>query len=227
MRPLFWLAVFVAVSVAAASTVLGVRALQNDHKPTIPHPTAEIEADKSLPRFNGELLGIRIVPPDDPDREKLEREAIEAVCGSASPTTSLPWERAGELDLAVDMPSELVLQVDDPNTGLIGCGDKAFAARWKYVSEQPDGWQANMMLVRGLADPGARLFVIDASVERVSTVEVEGREAVLISPVTPSGRGSPSAIVFPEAFGVTQVTAFDMPTEQLLKVGRAVAAATN
>jgi len=226
MRPLFWLAVFGAVGVVAAGTVFGVRSLQDDDKPTIPYPTAEIESDKSLPRFNGELLGIRIVPPADPSREKLEREAIEAVCGSASPTTPLPWDRAGELDLAIEMPSEFVLLVDDPNTGLVGWGDKAFAARWKYASEQPDGWLANMMLVRGLADPGARLLVIDASVHRVSTVEIEGREAVLISPVTPSGRGSPSAIVFPEAFGVTQVTAFDMPTEQLLKVGRAVAAAT-
>jgi hypothetical protein len=226
MKPLFWVAILGVIGVAAAGTVLGVRALQGDDQPSVPYPVDEIEADKSLPRFNGELLGIRIVAPADPLREKLERESIEAICGTASPTTSLPWERAGELALSVEMPTEFVIQADDPNTGLIGCGDKAFAARWNYLSKQADGWQANLMLVRGLASPNARLLVIDAAAQRVSTIDVEGRDAVLISPVTANGRGSASAIVFPEPFGVTQITAFDLPTDQLLKVGHIVAAAT-
>ncbi len=128
--------------------------------------------------------------------------------------------------MSVEMPTEFVIQADDPNTGLIGCGDKAFAARWNYLSKQADGWQANLMLVRGLASPNARLLVIDAAAQRVSTIDIEGRDAVLISPVTANGRGSASAIVFPEPFGVTQITAFDLPREQLLKVGHIVAAAT-
>jgi hypothetical protein len=226
MKPLVVLAILAVISLATAGTVLGVRALLGDDEPSVPYPVDEIEADKSLPRFNGELLGIRVVPPGDPDHEKLEREAIAAVCGKASPTTALPWEGAGELALSVEMPPEFILQADDPNTGVIGCGEKAFAARWHYLSRQPDGWQASLLVVRGLASADARLLVFDAAAQRVSAISIEGREAIMISPVTPSGRGSASAIVFSEPFGVTQITAFDLPADGLMTVGRIVAEAT-
>ena len=199
---------------------LGTPIPGGDDAPKAP-PLEIIEADSKAKRFVGEIQGVFIAPPDvSPPAGFLNYEGF---CGSEKvPTEAAPWDLAGQLTLSVQLPSDFVFQPDSMNTGVIACAGKVYAARWDYKVSLPNSGQGRLTIVRSLLSHIPK----DVSANRVKTVEVGGRQAVLVEPLTPDGISSAAAIIFPEQFGVTEIQSAGIPLTQLLEVAELVAGPT-
>jgi len=180
----------------------------------------ELEQERQQPRFVGELLGIFNRPSSDVPLPEGYQTYTD-VCGSL-PTVDVRRERAGALDLTLNLPPDYVLQADSMNTGVIACGDTVYAARWEYTHKASNGMTANIVIGRGIF----RYEEYDVAASRVKTAVFAGREAVLIEPWTPDGLAQRSGVLFPEPFGVTFIHAADLPLDELLRLAEIVAEAT-
>jgi hypothetical protein len=187
----------------------------------LPPDLEEINADFALPRFEGEILGVFIAPPDVPVPDRYTTFAD--YCGSEQATSEqVPWEAAGQFALDVKLPDQFKLQQDNLNTGVVACAGKVYAARWSYAATQPSGYQGSLVIARGVFSH----FPFDVSAGRVKRIVAGGRSAVLVEPITPDGIGSSAAVVFPETFGVTEIQATGIPLKELLEVAERVGEGT-
>jgi len=187
-------------------------------------PSSEVfEAELSKPRFVGEVLGIFIAPAEVPVPDKFVTS--EELCGRWSLSVQVPWEKAGQLGLSVELPPPFVLDVDSLDTGVIACADhpeKVYAARWEYAATQPSGHLGRLLIVRSLFP----YWQYDVAADRVKATVIGGRPAVLVEPITPDGVSSVAAVIFPEPFGKTEVHSTSVPLADLLAVAEIVAKAT-
>ena len=172
------------------------------------------------PRFEDELLGFYIGPrvTDVPERFVT----FDDVCPTLI-SVEVPWERAGALDLELNLPARYVLRDDSVNTGVIACEDETtvYVARRNYRLEGLPS--ANIIIGRSILT--ADLFDVAAS--RVSVATYAGRQAVLIEPGVRDGvQSGRSGVIFPEPFGRTFIHAVSLSLDELMELAELVAEAT-
>ena len=185
----------------------------------------------SEPPFEGELLGIFIAPhrhSPKPDPVPDTFLKPEDVCPPDARSVEIPWEEAGEMALDLSLPTEYVLQAGSENTGAFACGGRVTAVNRHYTL----GTTAEIVIGRSVL----RLHNYNVAADRVRTAVFAGREAVVIEPAFPSGRGQligafygdseRSGVFFPEPFGQTYILAAGLSTENLIKLAQLVAEAT-
>ena len=173
----------------------------------------KVEANK--PRFVGDVGGIFIAPEGTPVPEQYA--TYESLCGEQF-GKSVPWNRAGELDFDITLPEGYVLQTNDINTDVVACGDTVFVARRVY--NVPSGGQA--IIGRTL------LTYSDTSVavDRPQARHINGRDVVVVEPLTNSGLFQNAHALFPEPFGITFIDAIDMSSSEFNKLVAYVASST-
>ncbi len=180
-----------------------------------PSPTATPQTPSDIeqePRFEGELLGI-FIGPQIPERI-IGREHV---CLPGTPAMEV---EPGELGLEVDLPPKYVRQDPLITFDVAACGLRVLRAQRTYLLEGAPEVSVTI---------GRRVFsygMYDVAASRVETTVFAGREAVLIAPPASIGDDGPSAVLFPEPFGITEVHAANMSLEDLLELAEIVAEAT-
>ncbi len=181
-------------------------------------PPEVFEEERQKPRFQGELLGIFIAPRGVATPEEF---APKFTCDTRAELKRV--DEAGELDMALNLSDNYKLDENSLNTGVSICNGKVFAARWAYtVTVTSTGYPGEVLISR---NPSLD-FTADVAEDRVKTLNIEGREAIVAEPITANGISSWSAVIFPEPFGKTSIQAAGLALEDLMEVARAVALAT-
>lgn len=170
-------------------------------------------------RFQGELLGITIAPSED-----RIPAAILAQRQPAGPCVSIPVSEAGALDFPRPFapPEGFTPGQPTEGDGAWGCGDKASAVSWSYQTSGPLDTPGNV----GLSRLSWRFVTADVARNRVRVQNIGGRDAVVIGAATADSLAQTSQIIFPEPFGMTLISAFNVPEASLLKFAEAAAEAS-
>lgn len=176
-------------------------------------------------RFNGELLGIYIAP----SRDQVPQEFREVRVPGVEGCVSLPLEEARVLAMArpLVMPEGYaVSETDTANTGnnpwALACHGILWTRGWAFTTTGPEGTPATVSVIRSTF----KYATADVAASRVSTQVIGGRQAIVISPLVPGGFAEQGRIYFPEPFGKTSISAFNLSEAELLEVAEAVAEAT-
>ncbi len=178
-----------------------------------------LTAEKQRPRFVGAIDGIFIAPSTDqfPDDLRAKRERL--VAGGC---VDVPRARAGVLDLAREpvFPAGYVLNPGDPE--VIACSDVVTGVNRQYSFTNADGLPSEVLVSRSIATA----WGLDVAADRVKAVKVGRRDAIVIRPETPDGTGQTSMVLFPEPFGLTFVSAFNVSASELNQILVALTTAT-
>ena len=191
---------------------------------SIPDRGAELDAiiaaDKAKPRFHGEILGLFIPSSRDalPPEYKWNCSSYE----------TLPYEQGGQFSLAATIPPPFVgAQKADFPAGAVACDGRLTGANWAYRIDKP--CPGELIISRN----DGRYFAADVAADRVKTIEVGGRQAVYVESVFGGGFDSSCSVLgarvfiaIPEPFGVTRIEGYNLPTADLMEVGRIVGEAT-
>ncbi len=176
--------------------------------------------EAAKPRFIGEIGGIFIAP----EGTKIPDEYVtfEDLCGDLF-TKSVEWGRAGILNFDVKMPPEYVLEEeDDLLTGVVACGETVTGVNRFYRGPTwQNGVQSQVTISRTLGAP----FFQDISVaeERPKLMTIEGREVIVIQPLTKDGYEQHGYAWFPESFGVTSLHTVDLPRKDFMSLVKTIA----
>jgi hypothetical protein len=173
-----------------------------------------LQADQAKARFKGELLGIFISPTeaDWPAAVRRDRSCELPVSKRTSP-----------LDFArpFDLPTKWTPR--DPESPLpltFACGAAVTTLSYEYVSAG-GGPPASLGIVRTVD----HALGVDVAADRVTTMQIGGRAAIVVRPASPDGIGLTSEVIFPEPFGFTDIYAFSISEQELLAIATSVSAA--
>lgn len=210
------------VAVIAVVGSIGGRALwetvtAEDEPKAEPPPLDTLNDEAAKDKFEGEVLGVFIGPPEAQLPDNLV--TYEEVCGS-KPTEQVDWDKAGDLDIAVSLPDPFKLNPDSLNTGVIACGDTVYSARWEYSAPQLNGYPGSLIIARS----PFKYAEFNVSTERVVTDDIGGLPAVYIKPLSENGIGSAAGVIFPGDSVTTVISSSGVPDADLLKVAEIVAA---
>jgi hypothetical protein len=172
-------------------------------------------ADNAMPGFTGSLIGIYLHPePDD----LIPRRFVDsnARCGSEDRTTAelASTSEAGAYTIdASYLPPGTFEQ--NPATITRCAGRLVELTRTFELPPQP----VSLVIRRAI---GAFAAAIQhAPRKRISIGTVDGKEAVLIHPVAADGWGD-SAVILKEPYGVTAITAVNLPFDEVLRIAKGV-----
>jgi hypothetical protein len=177
-----------------------------------PDARAELERlrleEEAKPRFEGVVNGIRLYPTGSaspPERTWA--------CSDAKPEEIQHVDMSAVAGTAMEIvPSYLPPGAEETSSALppvICKGTVAYVQRdWNMPG---DGL---FFIARR---EGQRVIDIDASAERVSPTTIGGKPAVLVAPLAADGYG-PSAAIVAEEFGLTVVSAVDLPLKETVKI---------
>jgi len=208
----------VAVGASLAGRALWDSVTAQDVPKAQPPPLAVLQEEDAKPKFEGEILGVFIGPPEAKVPDKFV--TYEDVCGTQV-TEAAGWDEAGPYDLKVALPEPFRLVPDSMNTGVVACGGTVYAARWEYSALQPSGYPGQLFIVRSRFN--AEVF--EAPAERIQATEIGGVPAVYIAPLSENGIGRAAGVVFPGDAVTTSIISHGIPADDLLKVAEIVAAA--
>ena len=182
-------------------------------EPRAEPPSEEtISNELTKPRFKGEVRGVFIGPPGAQVPDQFM--TYEETCGSA-PTEEVEWDRAGDLNLirvgdlaaGLALPAPFTLDAESPNTGVVACGDKVYAARWEYAAPQPSGYPGSLVIARS----SFKYAEFDASADRVQEIEIGGLPAISVEPLSPTGISSAAGVIFPGDSVTTVISSSGVP----------------
>ena len=182
---------------------------------------AAIAAEREKPRFKGVIDGIFITPGGSIPSEYTTAKEL---CGTQQ-SKVVSWDKAGQLDLTLDLPKEYTLQEPNMDTVVVACGDTVFNARRAYHFKQhePLREQGELVIGRSLI----RYDEVDTAVDRPEIMNISGRDVVVIGPITDDGAGQNMRAYFPEPFGKTFIQAYNMPRKDFLELVTLVASSTH
>lgn len=170
-------------------------------------------ADLARPPFEGVVNGIYLwseTPPADP--------SLGAKPCPDDRTRQVPESEQSASPYYVEVPSYLppgAYEVQEPE--MLACDTGQVVHVGRVVELRPSGIEIGVSREVGRwAAP-----IGHAHASRVEEGAVGGKPAAFVRPVTKEGFGT-SWIYIREDFGVTGVTAFDLPFEELLEVAEAV-----
>lgn len=207
----------IAVAGSIAGRAVWETVTATDDPKAEPPPLQTLNDEAAKPKFEGEVMGFFVGPPGARVPDKFVTG--EELCGSQF-TEQVSWDKAGELDLAVNLPEPFRFIPDSMNTGTIACGDTVYAARWDYAAPQPSGYPGSLVIARSRF----KYDEFDVSTERVTVTEIGGLPAVYIQPLSPNGIGSAAGVIFPGDAVTTLIKSSGVPSADLLKVAEIVAA---
>lgn len=221
LRSLFLFALLVVSGIAGALYLRATLVADDTIRlaPVPDHSALEAQ-ERAKPRFVGEVGGIFLAPQGTPVPE--EYTTFEDVCGDTLYTQVVPDERAGALELTLDLPSEYVL-VQDVASGVIACGDTVIGMNLVYDGPaQPTGIVPYVTISRSIVDHDE----IDAATERIQLRNISGRDVIVMEPLTKDGYGQWGRAWISEPFGFTVVHTVDLPRDEFLKLVELVASST-
>jgi hypothetical protein len=171
-------------------------------------------AEEKKPKFAGDIDGMFLAPAGTPVPETYV--TFDDVCTTPF-SEEVSWDRAGELDLKLDLPKEYVLQPDHENTGVIACGDTVYTARRVYTAKS--GWAT-------IGRSYLTTEEVDVAVDRPKILHINGRDVVMIEPMTAEGTFQNSYAWFPEPFGDTFVYGHGLSQNDFTALVKLVASST-
>ena len=207
----------VAVLGSLAGRAVWENVTAEDAPKAVAPPVDVLEEEAASDKFEGEILGVYIGPLGAEVPGKYI--TYEEICGS-QPSEQVSWDKAGEFDISLELPTPFALNRDSLNTGVIACGDTVYAARWDYAATQPSGYPGSLIIVRSVFKD----FGFDASSRRVRDTEIGGLPAVYISPLSENGIGSGAGVIFPGDTIATSIHSSGVPEADLLRVAELLAA---
>ena len=166
------------------------------------------QEEVAKPRFEGVVNGIRLYDTNaDPAVQRKD------ACSDAKP------DEVEHLTMSAvaGTPMEIIPTYVPPGAEEVDPMWPPVACKGTVVSVE------RRWIIRGKAHfyisrrQGEQAIATDASRERVSAATVGGKRAVLVDPITPDGFGQ-SAVIVAEEFGITIVSAFDLPLEETVKI---------
>jgi hypothetical protein len=184
---------------------------------------AAVLVEREKPRFKGVIDGIFIAPKDFP--VPPGSPTYKDFCGSLS-TQSVPWDRAGELDATLVLPRGYELRKNDIGTGVVACGEMVLSANWNYSGPSPFPGETPSYIQVSRTTGSSTAEEIDVAVDRPTTTEIGGRQAVIIEPLTESGYRQPGYAWFHEPFGTTRVYTMSLSRGDFRKLLEAIASST-
>lgn len=178
------------------------------------------DEDQQKPRFVGELLGIYIAPTTDQWPEQIQREHDELNAGGCRYGLLAD---AAHLDFprTLNMPPKYTLTTGFPRA--LACSGSPASIVWEYTVTGPHNTPANLSIVRGVFEA----YDFDVASDRISATVIGGRDAILIRANSPDGLAQRSVVIFPEAFGMTAILAFNLSETDLMIVAEAVGVASS
>jgi hypothetical protein len=120
----------------------------------------------------------------------------------------------------LNLPPEYTTVADDMDDGAVACGDVVYVAKREYQHAEHGG---RVIIGRSLF---TAVEGMHWSEERVKTVTLGGREAILFEPIYPEWYefgGTTTQIVLPEAFGTTFIFATNVDLSDVMALGELVA----
>ncbi|HET9476227.1 MAG TPA: hypothetical protein VFP63_01925 [Dehalococcoidia bacterium] len=194
---------------------------------TIQDQFPEVAADQQKPRFEGEMLGIYLAPPD-----VLEARGYDSASRAACPSGP---------EIVKDHPSippppaylpPRAFQTDEPRISLdrynplaVICkdtGEPLAAGRYFRLPRTQFGEVPYITIGRVFTrEP---FHMVEAPADRIQVTQLAGREAVLISPVVADTRGAPRAdiivveLLVPEDTGYVWVRTETLPLPEAMQV---------
>jgi len=216
VKPLLLVFLLGATGGGAFFAVRAITGQEGDVHPSIIAYEDALKADQLKPRFEGDVLGVFIAPPDNPVPEQYRG----ARC--AGSTVLAPWGQAGQFGLSIDLPPKFEFQPEDLNTGVIACDGHVYAARWAYHFRSAGGGVGSVVIARG----EGRWQPYDVAVDGVEIIATGGRPAILLEPIAPDLANTSAVVMFPEPFGMTSIQAAGLPMSELLQIAELVGNAT-
>lgn len=165
--------------------------------------------DLARPAFEGRVNGIQLWVDTPPGQDGMP-------CPEGR-RRLVPEDEQRSSPHYIEVPSYLppgAVEYQEPS--MIACADRVIHAGRVFELEASG---IEIGISRTVGRFSARIGY--ASAERVEAGSVAGKPAAFVKPVTPEGFGT-SWIFVREDWGLTGVTAFDLPFEELLKVAEGV-----
>ncbi|MBI1885939.1 MAG: hypothetical protein HYS09_06465 [Chloroflexi bacterium] len=193
------------------------------------HP--EIAIDAAKPRFDGELLGIYLGPPEVLAAKGIQTN-LRTVCpggldvvpggGYAPPAPKYLPPGARE-------PAEYEAALDTaPNPGATICRDNGqLYTAWRlYELPGAAAGAEGQILINRVREPRPSRET-DAPPDRVQVVSVGGRSAIVVKPVVAEGGtvATVTNVIFPEPGGYTVIQAEVVSFDEVMKVAESLAPA--
>ena len=182
----------------------------------------EILQDNAKPRFDGELLGIHLGPASSLSERGILFRADEECPGGYEVSENEPSIPGVPSYLPKGAVQPLVAPGglrDYPNPSALVCAGDGFVYRSVRRFEMPhleNGLTPSIDVARANSDH----HVIDAPHERVSVIDLGGREAIAIPGVIPEGGtvASLSQVIIPEESGYLLVYGIGVSFDEVLRV---------
>lgn len=195
------------------------RESRNEELWKLPPVDPALTAERSKPRFAGEIGGIFLAPEGTPIPEKYT--TFDDLCTERK-SWIVPDSEAGALTLDIELPEEYVLDTESPSNGTIACDGGVMSSNKSYTYRLSNGDTANIFVGRSFSD----YDTIDAASERVNAQKIAGREVVVVNTITESGYWERACAYFPEPFGMTTIRVSQLPRSEFLKLVELVASTT-
>lgn len=219
-------AVVVLLPIVLGIAALGIVMAQDSEQSSPPAPLEDeypgITVDNSKPRFDGEMLGIRLGTTQAlADAGYLDdaqpcSDTVDVVSGHASIPQAPLYLPEGAVQ-----PELAPALVDEPNPGGSICASDGTPLRtWRYFEfpQLENGLVPSILVNRVFLDEPYRK--VDAPQDRIEVRDVGGRDAVVVAPVVPEGGtvASLSQVIFPESTGYLVVQSNVLAFAEVLKV---------
>jgi len=177
------------------------------------------QTEQKEARFTGELLGIFLAPSLEQMPPAVQEEHKRLTAGGCA---TIPLEQAQSLEFPrpLEMPPGYTLKDGYPQA--TACSGEASGITREYDLLGANNIPGHLTVGRSIS----KIATPQSPASRISTTVIGGREAVLIRPFTPDGLAQTSEVIFPEAFGKTDILAFNLSEAALLEVAEAVAKAS-
>lgn len=195
------------------------RESRNEELWKLPPVDPALTAERSKPRFAGEIGGIFLAPEGTPIPDKYT--TFDDLCTERK-SWIVPDSEAGALTLDIELPEEYVLDTESVNTGTVACDGGVTGSRKTYLYHLPNGDTADVVIGRSFSE----YDTIDVAIDRVSFKKVANRNVVIIDAVTENGYWDHAYAYFPEPFGKTYISASQLPRAEFMKLVELVASTT-
>lgn len=172
-----------------------------------------VEGEPSRPRLDTSLAGMRI-GPDQPELRSCEYLGVP---GRMTPLSlAEAAEAAPELALPPAYVPDGAIVEEAPLTGAGACGSRigVVTAMYHFAPGSASSFGGTLHVSRQV---GEHIVRLDVARDRAEVITVDGRDAVLVHPLSEDGFGDGHVIV-PESWGISRVSGVGLSAAELIQV---------